>query len=145
MRSDETTNSLFETSCCNNALSGTECTSLFLVLFQVGGDNLHSQCPLGRRHCQCLLLQGLPEEWLAPLLMTGVLKPGFPNASAPALHKLTFQSETNLMIPDRYNCPWKTQCFLFLSDGTDDFFGGAFRQGCLFSSLLFLKAFKSVC
>ena len=107
MRSDETTSPPFDTSCCNNALSGTDCTSLFLVLFQVGGDKLHShQCHLGRRHCQCLLRQGLPEEWLAPLLMTSVLKPGFPNASAPALHKLIFQSETDLMIPDCYNCPW---------------------------------------
>ena len=108
MRSDETNSPPFDTSCCNNALSSTECSSLFLVLFQVGVDNyLHShQCPIGRRRCQCLLLQGFPEEWLAPLLMAGVLKPGFPNASAPALHKLTFQSETDLMIPDR---PWKTQ------------------------------------
>ena len=32
--------------------------------------------------------------------------------------------------------------FLFLSDSTDDFFGRAFRQGSLFSSLLFLKVFK---
>ena len=48
---------------------------------------MHShQCPPGRRHCQCRFLQGIPEEGLAPLLMTGVLKPGYPNASAPAFH-----------------------------------------------------------
>ena len=100
----------FDTLCHNNVLCDTECTSLFLVPFQVGDDNLHiHQRPLGRRHCQCLLLQGLPEEWLAPLLMRGFLKPGFPNASAPARHKLTFQSKIDLMIRDLYNCPWKTQ------------------------------------
>ena len=48
---------------------------------------MHShQCPPGRRHCQCQFLQGFPEEGLAPLLMTGVPKPGYPNASAPAFH-----------------------------------------------------------
>ena len=106
MRSDETTNLSFDTLWNSNELCNTECTSLFLVPFQVGGDNLHThQRPPSRRHYQCLFLQGLPEEWLAPLLMTGFLMPGFPNASAPALHKLTFLSEIDLLIPDLYNCP----------------------------------------
>ena len=85
MQSDGMTSLSFDTLYYNNVLCDTECTSLFLVPLQVGDDNLHiHQRPLGRRQCQCLLLQGLPEEWLAPLLMTGFLKPGFPDASAPA-------------------------------------------------------------
>ena len=42
--------------------------------------------PLGRRHCQYPFPQEFHEEGLAPLLMTGGLKFGYPNASAPAFH-----------------------------------------------------------
>ena len=68
-------------------MGDTESTSSVPHLFQLCGGSMHShQCPLGRRHCQCPFPQEFPAEGLAPPLMTGDLKPGYLNASAPAFH-----------------------------------------------------------
>ena len=109
---------------------------------------MHShQCPPGRRHCQRRFLQGIPEEGLAPLLMIGVLKPGYPKCFGPCF------SLDDLLLGERFDDSKSVQLSLedkvmvscsFRTALTTSLAGLLGKVACS-ASLLFLKAFEPVC